>query len=368
MPANYLAGLQNKRLNEIVIPGSHDAGIYGKGKKNIVTQSLNIAQQAMVGVRWYDLRIATMKTSTGAFEQRSFHLTSPLVIGKKKDHQNVDHFGGWGSDTLGKMLTQAKDFVKAYSTEFLILKFSKSYNLQGVVDACVEVLGEYQYKRLSKANLNLMRVGDLAGKVITLFDEKDIAKLNLPIGDDRYLGIKKYRELYDSDTKTSKVYDKTFDGLQYFGKYSNTPEVDVNTKKQNDILQAGAMGADRDAMGMMYWTLTGTGKHLTVFRSIKSRDKGLWTNNSVQSLNETWENGLMQAIRAQMGRDFQYAIEHRRNKFKIGGGGTWKAFMPNIVMMDFADEKKCETILELNTIANTQINNYVNMFMQDGLL
>ena len=46
-----------KRLNEIVMAGTHDAGIT-KGKWNAKTQKLNIRGQADAGVRIFDLRIA----------------------------------------------------------------------------------------------------------------------------------------------------------------------------------------------------------------------------------------------------------------------------------------------------------------------
>ena len=53
----YIALGEDKQLNEIVVAGSHDAGITG-GDKNERTQSLNIAEQAKAGIRVFDLRIA----------------------------------------------------------------------------------------------------------------------------------------------------------------------------------------------------------------------------------------------------------------------------------------------------------------------
>lgn len=70
----FLGHYANKQLNQIVFPGSHDAGIYGQGKDNVITQSLDIAGQANAGVRFFDLRIATVKRSDGSFDQKSYHL------------------------------------------------------------------------------------------------------------------------------------------------------------------------------------------------------------------------------------------------------------------------------------------------------
>ena len=46
-----------KRLNEIVMAGSHDAGIT-RGGGNAMTQKYDILGQTIAGVRLFDLRIA----------------------------------------------------------------------------------------------------------------------------------------------------------------------------------------------------------------------------------------------------------------------------------------------------------------------
>jgi len=46
-----------KRLNEVVMAGSHDAGIT-QGGGNAKTQGLDIRGQADAGVRLFDLRVA----------------------------------------------------------------------------------------------------------------------------------------------------------------------------------------------------------------------------------------------------------------------------------------------------------------------
>jgi len=47
MPGNnYLSFYQTRKLNEVVIPGSHDAGVYTANSANVQTQALDIAAQA----------------------------------------------------------------------------------------------------------------------------------------------------------------------------------------------------------------------------------------------------------------------------------------------------------------------------------
>lgn len=355
MPANYLESLANKRLNEVVIPGSHDAGIYGKGKDNVITQDLNILQQASVGIRFFDLRIASLKTGFGAsakVEQRAYHLDQSLIVGKKSSSQSVAHAGGWG-DNLSAMLGQARDFVDAHPNEFLILKFSKCFNLQGVVDTCLAVLGDKQFNPRAKVNLNMMLVKNLKGKVITLFAESDIAKLKLDNSNHRYSGLIPFRELFDKETGGVQGYDRWYNGMQYFGKFSSTDKISKNTSKQRALMETGALGADRDAMGMMYWTTTG------IFGNIKKRNAKMWSGPNAKALEETWTNGLETSIRSQMGRDFKNSVF---GKIQHTGTNGWKAFMPNIVMMDFADESKCDIVFQLNHVVDRELERYVDGF------
>jgi hypothetical protein len=369
MPEHYLTNLQNKRLNEVIIPGSHDAGIYFAGKQNVRTQKLDIYDQAMAGVRWFDLRIATEKTGSGTgarYEQRAYHLEGTFVKdtshfirkrlpGGERDvasHQRVSHLGGWGG-SLDRMLDDAKRFVQGHPNEFLILKFSKSYNLINVLDSCRNVLGAFQYKPGVEVNLNMMTVSALKGKVITIFSESDLRKLHLQGGiKGDYGGCYPYRELYDKKTESCKVYAKFYNGLQYFGKFSSTDKIAVNTRKQTRLLEVGAMGADRDAMGMMYWTTTG------LFGSIRERNKEMWTSTNVQALQQTWGTGLETAIRAQLGHSLRSALDGG----SFGRRGDWKAFMPNIVMMDFSSDRKCSIIQQLNNVAADELQRLFDNF------
>jgi hypothetical protein len=367
MPENYLAPYQNKQLNQVVIPGSHDAGVFrsnlGDLPHNVQTQELDIANQAHAGVRWFDLRIATRKKtqaergqSPGQYEQRAYHLDGLLVRDNKaahrggpvKSHQNVGLLGGWG-DTLERMLGQAKAFVEGHPQEFLILKISKSYNLPDVIKTCVDVLGKTHYKPAGNStNLNTQTVGSLGGKVITLFSEGDLKGVKVISGDpaafsrltSTYRGCLTYRELFDAKRKTTKPYLRDYDGLQYFGKFSSTADIGTNTSAQTNNITTGAMACDKDAMGMMYWTTTG------LRDNIRTRNDLMWQPGTVRALKELWNNGLKLALHAQMGREKTYG-DAIRNRYK--------SFMPNIVMMDFADDEKCKIVRELNDVANQQI-------------
>jgi len=353
--ANYLANYHAKRLNEVVIPGSHDAGVYTANRANVQTQALDIAGQANAGCRFFDLRIATEKSNVGGrtvYTHRAFHLDQKLVVQNKvkntpgiTSHQNVGHAGGWGGGLID-MLTQARAFVAANRSEFLILKISKSANWADLAETCIQVLGQDHYT--DAGNLNNKTVQQLAGKVITVFDESARKHLTEVIRNQRGShGIMFIKALFDKDTGSSKTYDPNYWGMQYFGKFSSTPDVDKNTRKQAGVLTSGA-ATHMDALGMMYWTTTG------LLGDIRTRNDRMWTRTNVAALQKTWSSGLEAAVSNRFGREKDAAL---RLAATTGGalGGRLKAFMPNIVMMDFVDFNKCQTIDQLNTVAATAL-------------
>lgn len=356
----FLTSYANKQLNQIVIPGAHDAGIYGDGKGNVITQSLDIAGQANAGVRFFDMRIATVKRSDGSYEQKSYHLAKGVIDNKHKgakpgeapSHQNVGHLGGWGQDTLTDMLTQAKSYVAAHPSEFLILKFSKCYNLKDVVDSCVRVLGDTQFNHNSSGgaaiNLNTRLVGSLAGKVITLFDPKEMEKLGFVVRGQIYSGCLAYGELFDKETGGSRLYEREFHGLQYFGKFSSTDDIKKNTKKQKAQMGLGT-ACHRDAMGMMYWTTTG------LLANIKARNDKMWTGVNVQALRDVWESGYKKALMNQLGALSFNDLYRKDSRLYVANKNSWTSFTPNIVMIDFADYQKCVTIYNLNRVRNEML-------------
>ena len=62
MAVTYYSEYKNKKLCEVVLLGSHDAGI-AKGNSNTQTQTKGIGDQALKGARFFDLRIAAFANS-----------------------------------------------------------------------------------------------------------------------------------------------------------------------------------------------------------------------------------------------------------------------------------------------------------------
>ena len=201
MAITYYDKYKNRKLNEMVLLGSHDAAI-ATGSSNAKTQTQDIFGQAADGARFFDLRVAAFKTSFmgGKVELRSYHdatkKESPTFrFGNKMkvaDLSNTKHsdvkvhttmFGvaGFG---LQAMLQDAKRFLSgATGKEFLIFKFDKSENWKLIYETCLDELDAggwlYQTMDAKNRNLNTKTLDELKGKVLILFPDKEFAGMGL---------------------------------------------------------------------------------------------------------------------------------------------------------------------------------------------
>lgn len=344
----------DKKLNEIVMAGSHDAGITGGGS-NVKTQNLDIYLQAQAGVRIFDLRIAAATVAGVAggakrAELMAFHADGMLqskatttrhVVGVNRTQviERTKLRGGAFGMGLNAMLADAKRFVEDYPNEFLLLKFDKCTNWELIAETCVATLGATRYT--AGGNLNTKSLRDLRGKVIPLFTGDGIDAISHGPFAPPASGILAIKNLNGGKSN----YQDRFDGLQYHGKGGTSPfnpfkKIKQNLKKQTKIMTSGGEG-NPQVMGMMYWTTTG------LTESIEDRDRGMWTQPKVAALKRMWNEGLENAIESRAGK---YASING-----FGGGYRLKSFMPNFIMIDFADETKCREIFDLNTVPVTVI-------------
>ena len=339
----------DKRLNEIVMAGSHDAGITG-GAKNVKTQGYNIAEQAEAGVRIFDMRITGAVVKRGgssggdALQLKAYHGKGGTRTERAINthtHQAVDvkvrnmTLGDYGM-TLNKILDDAASYVTTNPSEFLLLKFDKSENWLLIAEACVRLLGNRIYR--GGGNLNSAKLRDLRGRVIVLFPEAGQQAVHHLYGIPH--GILGWKNLYSGG-----AYDEKFHGLQYFGKGGTSilkpsGKIKQNIKKQTKIMQK-AGDANPSVMGMMYWTTTG------ITESILERNEKMWTAPNIALMKNLWLNGMGESV------------EMRLNPFNrpkgIAGAQVIKAFMPNFVMIDFASEEKCKHIFSLNSMSTTAL-------------
>ncbi len=357
MVSYYQLGSQ-KRLNEIVMVGSHDAAITS-GASNVQTQSLNIAEQAAAGVRIFDIRITGGIVGKVGVDNKpigqlaAFHGSGIGTKGVKSvvENRSGQHaqmkvkpmtgvMGAYG-ETLSAILKQSREFVTKNSTEFLILKFDKCDNWQLIAEACIDLLGDKIY--LGGGNVNTKTLQQLAGSVIVVFGP-DAWKTLSPTFVSK--GILKFKSLY-SKSGTPGVYDPNFPGIQYIGKGGTDVvpwkkgfyrffkgKMKENIKKQIKIMSQGP-AVDPDVLGMMYWTTTGA------TASIKKRNAFLWNDKNQEKLVELWETRMPPSV----------------DPTDPSAAPVLKTFMPNFVMVDFADATKCEKIFDLNFLSAMNAHN-----------
>jgi len=335
----------DKQLNQIVVAGSHDAGITG-GAVNVKTQQLDIFEQATAGVRVFDIRIKSVGKGNQA-TLKTYH-------GTPKDPAKESIKGAWG-EGLTRILTDARRFVTTakYRNEFLILKFDKCSNWPDIAAACVHHLRTNNpnpgdsviYK--GTGNLNTKTLQDLAGSVVCLFTPEGYreVKNQYPPGS----GILCVRSIasagYDPDD---------FHGMQYCGKggtdwksgENHVKKIDENYRKQKNIMKSGlGQGSDPDVIGMMYWTTTG------FLESIRERNDAMWVGGKAgqvpRELKFLFKQGLKESI--------QDRIAKSVDPTNHAAGTILKVFMPNIVMIDFADRDKCTKIYDLNRVTSSQL-------------
>ncbi len=385
-----LKGGLNRRLSETVFAGSHDASITG-GNANAQTQNVGIGKQAAAGVRLFDLRIlaragdngAELCGYHGAYRKNRSGFASHHKVNMGDSHAYFKDISGNNmtverskmvvgcfGESLHDMLTQGASFLSGENaSEFLIFKFDKCTNYPLIAKYCIEVLGDKIFidKGIEFGKLELR---DVAGKIVCVFAEKGVAEITKMTGLDSSDGILGFRNLFD-DGKTKeekkKHYDASFKGLQYQGKggtsKKNTKTVngaknygaklDENTRKQRERMAQMAVAKQEYApnvMGMMYWTATGFSE------SIVDRDDALWTPTGVPRMQELWTNCLEDGVKTQMD-------QNRVKVLNLGDGWRIKAFFPNFVMVDFAEQNRCASIHALNNIRDDKLAEaYQTMF------
>ncbi|HEV2331431.1 MAG TPA: hypothetical protein VGY56_21825 [Verrucomicrobiae bacterium] len=348
----------SRRLHEIVFAGSHDASITS-GSSSAQTQSLDIAGQADAGVRLYDLRILARKFSDGGASLVGYHGSgggkstaqfSSNYTGKTQDVKTSSKmsYGVFG-EKLSQMLRQAKDFVEK-TGEFLIFKFDKCTNYSLIAEYCIKLLGDNIYKPIG-IEFSKLTLNDLQKKVVCAFNEKARAELRPYTEDDGILGWKSLK----GEKNSVGTYDPNYLGLQYYGKGGTNPFKIYQTNKmkmadnegiQRKMLLAMARREDdlaANVLGMMYWTSTG------MTSSIRKRNENaMWGATGVARMGQLWREGLEASISTQLQRDKIKVLEY-------GGVRRMKAYFPNIIMIDFADPDKCQTIYDLNTAADQKL-------------
>lgn len=282
----------DKALNQIMMPGSHDAGMselhhcvppIGAGSYT-QTQRENIGQQLNSGSRYFDIRV-----NYDYNELVTYHRS-----------------GIWGCN--GQPLTDVLDevvrFLQQYPSELALLKFSHirddSKNTKQRIDALLnqDPYSTYLYhNNESTVNLGTVNLGLLRGKMVVLYDYSE--------GIDTDTGRFRYKD--DDPSNPPSGYN-----LAVYDQYSNTDKYDEMAADQLDKWrQYGGLG--QTYLFLLSWTLTSTQGPLS---------------GSIESLAKE-ANGRLSGVLEQ----------------QINGKGWVK---PNIVYIDYMNNATARTIIGYN--------------------
>lgn len=161
----------NKTLKDIVIPGSHDAGMSvltatgGQQKGtinecNTLTQALNIEQQLNSGIRMFDFRAGTYNKML-----YTKHASSDCM---------EDALGGGYGEGLRNIATALHNFLLTNKQEIVLATFShfceKETPLNSLKDSLIEWIGPELIYTANQTAIGMVPLSELAGKVVLSFE------------------------------------------------------------------------------------------------------------------------------------------------------------------------------------------------------
>jgi len=152
-------------LSEITIPGTHDAGAdlhtsqQGSMSKYTIAQDFRLANQLMMGVRWFDIRLSDDEG------------TMTIYHGPYYLHKNFND-----------LLNPALDFLEAHPTETVIFMIKQEHSNRGDAAFAHGVYWNYLNKNLNRYWLDdhMPTLGQVRGKLIIMRRFNDTG--GLPLG------------------------------------------------------------------------------------------------------------------------------------------------------------------------------------------
>jgi len=299
---NWMSKLpKNIKLNEIVIPGCHDAGMselhhcsIGANSDNTKTQNLDIYKQLQCGARYFDIRVD--------FDHKklvTFHRTGIF---------------GCNGQTLKLILEQMNSFLDNNKSETIILKISHIRNNSKKTKLKIsELLLSPQFKNKlyqgKNCNLAHLPLSEINGKIVTVLDyDEDI---------EPSVGLFRFRDGFVKESCKFRGLNLTVGDS-----YSNTSN--YSKMKKDQIAKWNSFsGLNQDYLFLLSWTLTA----------------GIGLNGSIEKL-------------AKKANEHLTSVLAEQNKAAIA--------KPNIVYVDFYDEQIGKAIISQNSSLNLNITKTVD--------
>ncbi len=328
--SNFLGSISDEKLlNQITVPGSHDAGVYegetsGLLKGFAIAQDRDIGKQCRGGSRFFDVRI--------------------------KDGR-ADH-GGYKSASLEKILGDVVSFLKSENgrSEFVILRFSKSNRQNEIIDMVKGIGTQYLFD--FETNIATTRLGAVRGQIIAAFAADAIVKK-------RHFRADKVKEQFGtyidpengihSFKKRKGAIGAGDKGLFTCGVYSKSPSIEDVWTGQLERAEEHHNHDDDRHLSVLYWTLTQRKGYQSQARNI-----GKLTKGSVGTHQKS--DDLMAALKQQA----KLNMDNNRHELVLNpeevheakgvrrGAGMPRPKLPNVIMYDFVNPATSVKIIRLN--------------------
>jgi hypothetical protein len=311
-------------LKDIVIPGSHDAGmsaLNGTGGTqagsinpcNTLTQKQNIGKQLNAGIRMFDLRVGRFKNSL-----YTKHSSADCM---------ADAVGGGYGERFKDILDSVNTFLNRNKKEFLILTFSHfcetEASAKNVADTIITVLGRDRIYNNQTNDISKIKLKNLAGKVIITFD-----------------GYATADRLIDSNTMADKA--QTF--LNFRRAYAATNLIDKLLAKQEQFFTAMNTGTNNNDLVRLDWQLTQTSEEAALVCNDFQDEKLNPIINSVMLLTNVIKRNKSITDLSLFGNKY---LPSKVNEW-IKTGTINKKNKPNILYVDVAGAWITDYCIELN--------------------
>ncbi|NWD66425.1 hypothetical protein HX870_02160 [Pseudomonas gingeri] len=286
-------------LNDVVMPGSHDAGMcktessgsLGGGGSSAETQRLSIVEQLNAGSRYFDLRVH--RRANGDYHFGHF----------SNDSNSLGAFG----ERVEVVLDGIKSFLQTNAKECVILKWSHTgdlINMNSLLAVIKNRLGNAFYQAPNPGGvLARKRLADFAGHALCVFDTDFAGQLQADPKLYAYHDVADGATRGDANQTASKAA-----GLTVYDRYANNVDAGVVvTDQQHKLVTNGGQG--NSFLFVLSWFATGA----------------VGNTLDIQALAHTLHPRLAQFLQ------------------KCKGG-----LRPNVVYLDFIEQDLCSLIIELN--------------------
>ncbi len=334
---NFLGYLQNEKLCNITMPGSHDAGItkgsfremgFMGNASSVTTQNLSVGEQALRGARFFDVRL---KVDGGQLV--TYH-------GPLQGKYTSRIAGGTGQD-FDEILYELLRFVKSHPSEFVIVRLAHLTNPKRtfkLLSEWMELNKGHFYKSIG--NLANTLVARMSGKIIFVIDHKSLNAAGMGL-----TGLHGFHALYQN--KKGKPIPEMTDGLCICGEFSGNTKLEkiIDGQLKNYTIHDGhrCRSESKAHLYCLYWTATSK----SPFNNIENSNKIFRDNfGVVESMVESNTLKDIPAIGNVKAWGEKISAERLvRNKLSLNHPTP-----PNIVLYDFINEEQSLKIINLNRI------------------